>query len=471
MKIKLISRALACVGALVCTLGVAEAQTLTDRLAASETPFTMPFAEVVAEVEAMFDVKIDCRNFDPKSLTLDYAASRIRPYSLDETLHNILLPLDLKWEQRGRTVRVQPYEYHRRVPADGEKLLAWLSAKYQNREEWEQRAEEVKKDALKILNLDPFVRGLKADPAIRIGQIVKHDGYTTQNFALETLPGLYACGTIYAPTAKLKGKAKRPLIISPAGHWPEARYRADQQYRMATFARMGAVAVDVDIVAWGESEHQLGIAAHQAPYAMQVQVLWSKVVTDWILSTRTDVDVNRMAATGGSGGGTHTLMIALVDGRFSVLAPVVHLVSHFDGGCPCESGRPVALAAGGSAMPELLAAVMAPKPVLTVSDGGDWTHTYPTLEQPYLHRIWGFYNAQHNLRNAHFEAEKHDYGPNKRMAVYRFFADELGMDLSQVDETKVTLQPHEALQSFRGELPEGAIRSAAELENLIKTLK
>ncbi len=471
MKIKLFSRALACVCALWCTFSVAEAQTMTDRLAASETPFTMPFAEVVAEVEAMFDVKIDCRNFDPKSLTLDFAASRIRPYSLEETLRNVLMPLDLKWEQNGRTIRVQPYEYHRRVPADGEKLLAWLSAKYNNRAEWEQRKEEVKKDALKILNLDPFVRGLKADPDIRIGQITKHDGYTTQNFALETLPGLYACGTIYAPTAKLKGKAKRPLIISPAGHWPEARYRADQQYRMATFARMGAVAVDVDIVAWGESEHQLGIEAHQAPYAMQVQVLWSKVVTDWILATRTDVDVNRMAATGGSGGGTHTLMIALVDGRFSVLAPVVHLVSHFDGGCPCESGRPVALAAGGSAMPELLAAVMAPKPVLTVSDGGDWTHTYPTLEQPYLHRIWGFYNAQHNLRNAHFADEKHDYGVNKRMAVYRFFADELGMDFTQVDETKVTLQPHEALQTFRGELPEGAIRSAKELENLIKTFK
>ena len=52
-----------------------------------------------------------------------------------------------------------------------------------------------------------------------------------------------------------------------------------------------------------------------------------------------------------------------------------------------------------------------------------------------------------------------------------FFADELGMDFTQVDETKVTLQPHEALQTFRGELPEGAIRSAKELENLIKTFK
>ena len=452
----------------VAYVGMAVAQTTADRLATMQTPFTRSLQEVFADLEKQFDVDFEYRYFEPAATPLDFADSRIRPYSLYETLDNILKPLDLKWEQSGRKIRVQPYEYHRRVPADGEKLLAWLSAKYDDRASWEQRAAEVKAEALKILNLDPFVRGLVADPDIRIGVIEKFDGYTAQNFALETLPGLYVCGTIYAP---LKAKGKRPLIISPAGHWPDARYRADQQYRMATFARMGAVAVDMDIVAWGESEHQLGKPAHEAPYAMQVQVLWSKVVTDWILATRKDVDVERMAATGGSGGGTHTLMIALVDGRFSVLAPVVHLVSHFDGGCPCESGRPVTLAAGGSAMPELLAAVMAPKPVITVSDGGDWTRTYPTLEQPYLHRIWGFYNAQHNLRNAHFEKERHDYGPNKRMAVYRFFADHLGLDFSQVDEEKVVIRPNEALQTFRGELPEGAVRSAQEIEQIIKTLQ
>ena len=234
---------------------------------------------------------------------------------------------------------------------------------------------------------------------------------------------------------------------------------------------MGAVAVDVDIVAWGESEKQLGIAAHQATYAMQVQVLWSKVVTDWILATRTDIDTKRMAATGGSGGATHTLMLALVDPRFSVLAPVVHLVSHFDGGCPCESGRPVTLAAGGSAMPELLAAVMAPRPTLIVSDGGDWTHTYPALEYPYLQRIWGFYGAEQAVENAHFPNEKHDYGINKRAAVYRFFAKNLGLDASKIDESLVTIQPHAALQSFPNGFPAGAITSAKELEAIITKLK
>lgn len=453
--------------ACLCGLALFFALPLTAQIM-GDTPFARPMKEVLQEVETHFNVRISCHQMSADTLTLRYAASRIRPYSLSETLDNICHPLDLKWEQSGSKIRIQPYEYHRRTPADGEKLLAWLSAKYNDRNSWEARAAEVRREALQILDLAPFLRGVVAEPHIVVAKPVKHDGYTTQNFALETLPGLYACGTIYAPA---KGKGLRPLILSPAGHWPLARYRDDQQYRMATFARMGAVAVDVDIIAWGESEQQLGIEAHQAPYAQQVQALWSKVVTDWILATRNDIDTTRMAATGGSGGATHTLLLALVDGRFSVLAPVVHLVSHFDGGCPCESGRPVALAAGGSSMPELLAAVMAPKPTLTVSDGGDWTHTYPSLEYPYLQRIWGFYGAGENVENAHFPEEGHTYGENKRMAVYRFFAKHLGMDMMQVDEARVTLQPIEALQTFRGAWPEGAIRSAKELEQIIKTLK
>ncbi len=432
-------------------------------------PFERPLREVLADAERLFDIRIDCRNFSPDTCALRYAEARIRPYSLEETLDNLLRPLDLKWELNGSRVRVQPYEYHRRTADDGEKLLAWLSSKYADRAAWEERAAAVRADAREILRLEPFLQAAAAvtEPQCRMGRIVKHDGYTTQNYALETLPGLYVCGTIYAPVTR----GRHPLIVSPAGHWPEGRYRPDQQYRMATFARMGAVAVDADIVAWGESEQQLGIEAHQAPYAMQLQVLWSKLVTDWMLATRKDLDPSRMAATGGSGGATHTLLLALVDGRFSVLAPVVHLVSHFDGGCPCESGRPVAWAAGGSCTTELLAAVMAPKPVLTVSDGGDWTRTYPTLEFPFLQRIWGFYDAAPAVENAHFADEKHDYGPNKRAAVYRFFAERLGLDATRIDETKVDLQPIEALQSFGAGWPEGAIRSAAELERMLENIR
>ena len=451
--------------ALCCGAGAAAART-PGSPAAQPRIGGRPLSEMLARAETEFGVRIRCKRFAPDTVRVAFADSRWRPYSLGETLDNLLSPFDLVWSGSER-ITVQPYEYYRRTPADGVKLLAWLSAQYADRAAWERRRETLLAEAQEALALDPFVRGLAADPDVRLGRKTKHDGYTTQNYALETLPGLYVCGTIYAPTRS----GKHPLIVSPAGHWAGGRYRPDQQLRMATFARMGAVAVDMDIVGWGDSERQIGREAHTAPYAMQLQVLWSKAVTDWMLSSRRDIDTCRLAATGGSGGATHALLLALVDGRFAALAPVVHLVSHFDGGCPCESGRPVTLAGGGSCTTELLAAVMAPRPVLAVSDGGDWTATYPELEYPFLRRIWSFYGAEDAVRNVHLPDERHDYGANKRRVVYAFFVETLGLDLSQADESRVDLQPEAALQSFGGGLPGRALRSPEELVRIIENLR
>lgn len=430
-----------------------------------------PLASLLPELERRFGVRFTCKRFDPDTVRIAWAPFRIRPYSLEETLDRLFSPADLVWSRRESDgmprITIQPYEYYRRTPADGEKLLRWLAGLYDDRASWERRRERLLADAREALGLEPFLRALVAEPDVRLGRAVRHDGYTTRNYALETLPGLYACGTIYAPLTP----GPHPLVVSPSGHWEGGRYRADQQLRMATFARMGAVAVDMDIFGWGDSERQVGREAHTARYSMQIQVLWSKAVTDWILASRRDIDTTRMAATGGSGGATHTLLLALVDRRFAALAPVVHLVSHFDGGCPCESGRAVTLAGGGSCMPELLAAVMAPRPTLTVSDGGDWTSTYPQLEYPFLQRIWGFYGAETAVRNTHFPDERHDYGVNKRRAVYAFLAETLGLDLTAVDESRAELLPEEALQSFADGLPEGALRSRGELERLLEQLE
>ena len=449
----------------------------------SETRFARPLGEVLRQTEARFGVHIVCKRFDPDTMRIDYADSRTRPYSLAETLDNLLHPLDLVWSGSGK-ITVQPYEYYRRTPADGENMLVWLSEKYTDRTSWEQRRTAILEGVRDTLGLAPFQRGLVSSPNVVLGLEIFHDGYMTQNYALETLPGLYVCGTIYAPAEiSLPGRrlisngrrprrpTQRPLIVSFSGHWEGGRYRADQQLRMATFARMGAVAVDLDIFGWGESEQQVGREAHRVPYSMQIQVLWSKAVTDWIIASRRDVDTTRMAATGGSGGATHALMLAVVDGRFAALAPVVHLVSHFDGGCPCESGRPVTLAADGTCMPEILAAAMVPRPVLIVSDGGDWTATYPTLEYPFLRRIWEFYGAGAQLSNVHFADERHDYGVNKRHAVYAFLAETLRLDVSCTEESGIEIQSESDLQIFHGKLPVSAVRNRGELERIIENLK
>ena len=165
-----------------------------------------------------------------------------------------------------------------------------------------------------------------------------------------------------------------------------------------------------------------------------------------MLTNRKDIDHQRVGVMGGSGGGTHTVLLSLLDNRVTASAPVVHLASHFDGGCPCESGMPVQLSAGGTCEPEL-AAVMAPRPMLIVSDGGDWTASVPTVEIPYLQRIYGFYGAKEQVRNVHLPNERHDFGPNKRKAVYDFFIDVFHLDRSKLDESKVAILPDEALKT------------------------
>ena len=107
---------------------------------------------------------------------------------------------------------------------------------------------------------------------------------------------------------------------------------------------------------------------------------------------RKDVDKTRIGANGGSGGGTHTVLLTVLDDRITAAAPTVNLASHFDGGCPCESGKPIQLAGHGTCNAELMA-FFAPKPLLVVSDGGDWTASVPTLEYPYLQYIYNMYSA------------------------------------------------------------------------------
>ena len=460
--------------ALLCATLLAGCRTASAAPLSGAQTSDRPLAAVLAELGDRFGVRIRCKRFDPDTVRVAWAPFRVRPYSLTESLDNIVHPLGLVWRQEPKQIVVQPYEYYRRTPADGEKLLAWLTEQAPDRTAWEARRERILADVRETLDLEALVRAMPARRMQWLGEMQWHDGYTTQNFALETLPGLYVCGTVYAPDGsdiRTRREVRRPLVVAPSGHWAEGRYRADHQYLMATLARMGAVAVDMDIVGWGESEQQIGAEAHTAPYAMQLQLLWSKVVTDWVLREHPEIDPARMAATGGSGGATHALLLAVVDGRFAALAPVVHLVSHFDGGCACESALPVTLAAGGSCMTEILAAAMAPRPVLTVSDGGDWTASYPTLEYPFLQRIWGLYGAAEQVRNVHLADEKHDFGPNKRQAVYDFFAGTLALDRSRADESKVELLPAGELQFFRGRWPKGAVRSRKALEKIIEKLR
>ena len=404
-----------------------------------EDKFTRPLGDVLNDVSKRFNVKLKY-NVDTTGLKLAYADFRIRPYSIEETLNNILAPFDFKpVKQNDRYYKIKPYEYPRRQAEDGVKLINWLSSLYNDRSSWEARKDSLRREVRQLLGIDQLLP-LCAQEAPRYTKIRKFDGYSVQNFCLKTVNGHTVCGSIYAPLSK----GKHPLIICPNGHFTNGRYGTVQQQRLGTLARMGAVCVDYDLWGWGESADEVGKEAHQTAEAHVMQALNGIRILDWMIQ-RKDVDTQRVGVNGGSGGGTQTVLLTVLDDRYTAANPVVSMSSWFDGGCPCESGMPIQLAGGGTCNAEL-AAMFAPHPMMVVSDGGDWTSTTPEVEFPYLQRIYGFYNAQDKVSNIHLPKERHDFGPNKRNAVYRFFIDTFGLDESKLDESKVTIEPEEALK-------------------------
>jgi len=192
-----------------------------------------------------------------------------------------------------------------------------------------------------------------------------------------------------------------------------------------------------------------------------------------------DADTNRVGITGGSGAGSHTVLMTAIDQRIKVSAPVVAISSYFYGGCPCESGMPIH-ACGGRTDNVEIAAMAAPRPQLLVSDGKDWTDKMPEHDFPYLKKMYGYYNASDRVQNIHLPDEGHDFGINKRTAVYRFMAKYLGLnskaieDLSgNIDESKITIEDEKSLYVFgdHGErLPANAIKGFAEFERLWEKL-
>ncbi|MCW1735042.1 6-O-methylesterase [Anaerorudis cellulosivorans] len=424
-----------------------------------ENQFRRPLSNVLTEISQRFGIRLTY-NIDTIGKVLPYADFRIRPFSVEESLTNVLSPFDYKFEKQGNNhYKLKPYEYYRRTVQEGEKMLTYLRLLYPDKDKWEERKSCLHQEVRKILDIDSLLaKRVQKKPIL--SEKRKFDGYTVQNFALETLPGLYVAGSIYGPLSK----GNHALIICPNGHFGEGRYREDQQLRMATLARMGAVCVDYDLFGWGESALQVGNAAHRSSAAQVIQAMNGITILDYML-TQKNIDKKRIGVNGGSGGGTQTVLLTVLDNRYAAAAPVVSLASHFDGGCPCESGLPVTLACGGTNNAEL-AALFAPHPLLIVSDGKDWTSSVPTLEFPYLKEIYRFYDSEENVKNVHLPDEGHDFGINKRKAVYDFFASVFSLDKTQIDEKKVTIESEDDLKIFgkNGELlPENAIRSFKEL--------
>ena len=343
--------------------------------------------------------------------------------------------------------------------ADAVAQLKRISATYNNQAEWKTRAGKVRQQILTGAKLVPLPERTPLKPVIRKAR--KYDGYSAQPAAFEARPGFYVYGTLYRPLGR---KGPFPAVLCPHGHarGPEGgRYRADQQHRCATLARMGAVVFSYDMIGFGDSLHLGWNHKHRQALTLQT---WSSVrALDFVESLRY-VDKERIAVTGCSGGGTQTFLLTALDSRVAVAVPVVMVSAHFFGGCHCESGMPI------HKTPELetnnaeIAALAAPRPVKLISVGTDWTKNTPTVEYPFIRGIYRYFNAEDRVEYSHFPKEKHGYDYSKRQAMYPFLVKHLGLDAKGIldpqtgkfDESKTVLESVAQMQVFNMNHPQPA---------------
>ena len=329
--------------------------------------------------------------------------------------------------------------------------LARFAATYSTLTEWQERARNIREGILRGTGLWPLPKRCALNPIVHGKR--QYGGYTVENVAIESLPGVFVTGSLYRPT---KTSGLLPAVLCPHGHWgsPEdyGRFRPDMQKRCATLARMGAIVLSYDMVGYGDWANAGW--EHRRPDALKMQ-LWNSIRLVDYFTSRADVDPMRIAVTGASGGGTQTFMLTAVDNRIAVSVPTVMVSAHFFGGCVCESGMPVHKSKRHETNNTDIAAAAAPRPQLIVSDGADWTKNVPLVEYPYIRNVYRLFGAESQVENLHLPDEGHDYGWSKRVGAYKFLAKHLGLCLSNVidregkiDETSVVIEKTEDLYVF-----------------------
>lgn len=304
----------------------------------------------------------------------------------------------------------------------GAQFLDSLKQEVKDLHNWESRAKRIREGIISGGGL-PELSIPRSVPESRFGDPNIQQGYQVQSFAIQVSDTGWIYGSLYKP---LKKRGKRALVLCPHGHWSNpddyGRFREDMQMRCATLARMGAWVYAYDMLGYGETNY----ASHRHPDVLTIQTMTGVRILDYFLSLKL-IDKDRVAITGASGGGTQSFLLTAIDPRIKVSVPAVQVSAHFFGGCLCESGKPIHAWKGFQTNNVEIAALAAPRPMLLISDGDDWTKNTPKVEFPHIKWIYSLYGANDKVENAHFKDEVHNYGPNKRQPMYHFMIKYLGL--------------------------------------------
>ncbi len=235
--------------------------------------------------------------------------------------------------------------------AETEKLSSRCLADVKTAEDWKQREPEMRRELAEMLGLSPMPpRGdLKATITGRIEQ----EDFTVEKLHFQSLPQLYVTANLYIPKNLTK---PAPTVLYVCGHSPVVSNgvsygtKAAYQHHGIWFAQNGYICLVVDTLESGEILGQHHGTHRENMWWWNSRGYTPAGVETWngmraldYLSTRPEVDTNRFAITGRSGGGAQSWYITAMDERIRCAAPVAgitdlenHVVDGaVEGHCDC----------------------------------------------------------------------------------------------------------------------------------------
>lgn len=331
-------------------------------------------------------------------------------------------------------------------------------------EAWETRAEELRRRVLVANGLWPMPERTPLNAVIH-GK-VEREGFTVEKVYFESVPGFFVTGLLFRPEGPTD--QKRPAVLCPHGHGGrlqdhgadgvlkqiamgaerfEESGRMPKVARAVTLARLGCVTFLYDMIGYAdnrqlsqqlahgfkkqrpdmEGKESWGLFSTQAEMRLQSVFglhTWNSIRALDFLESLPDVDPKRIGVTGGSGGGTQTIILGAIDPRPIVAFPNGMVSTSMQGGCTCENTALLRIRTGNVE----LAGLFAPRPQ-GMTAANDWTKEMMTKGYPDLQHLYQLYGKKDHVLcepQTHFP---HNYNYVTRGVMYQFFNKHLGLGL------------------------------------------
>jgi cephalosporin-C deacetylase-like acetyl esterase len=341
-----------------------------------------------------------------------------------------------------------------------------------NRQQWEARRPELRQQYFEMLGLWPLPERTPLSAQIT-GSIERAEGFRVEKLHFQSRPHLYVTGDLYLPKDAKPG-AKLPAVLYVCGHSGRGRdgNKTAFQHHGMWFATHGYVCLIIDSLQLGEiagihhGTYRYNRWWWQARgYTPSAVECWNGVRALDYLQSRPEVDPDRLAVTGISGGGAASFWIAAADERVKVAVPVSGMDDLGDyvgeaiinGHCDCM------FLINTFQWPwTYIAALVAPRPLLFENSGHDpiFPMSGNDRVRARLEKLYGFYtNRTEQLFDIGITPGGHNDNPELRLMAYRWINWHLQGSNAPVTEPELPAIEGKQLRAFPNALPPDEVNS------------